>query len=1190
MANISFLTANGYQPTDSADGGPSPLRYSLLGFKNAGNTAHWHSVLRWVQFDFDPAQFLVRRINSEAPPKGKAQKLWTNCAQALTQLLQQQVQHDDAGTYIPDRLFDQLTMLTRCLPTLLLRVPPMADHDTKSSIVVRNCQRFLQGHWRSLATTAHEELTVCNILATRPRDQQSPTPPPTEASKHQHVLARARALHYSKAMNLLRSPGLATQSHEEVTAALASLHPSEPVIDMTTLSQPGSPITLTSFNFIDGRWLTRLIRKSSAGTAVDQWGWDSKEMWQPFTHDKDLMNLIAECWVRPMAAGYLPHQYREHLAGGRLIALSKYPKPGVRPICISDAIRRILGRGLLQHARVHFTAYFQNSSPNVIQYGGSIANGASYMYHLLSAVNAQAEKNQQHCYASHASHSEDPLVILPMDSKNAFNALNRQQLVHFLQEGCETHAPNLSPSNGEGSTDDPSPYGWDALWPYFAAHYGCHGSLKYYSSGTTSVVKSQSGVQQGDPLGSTLFALGIHPILLNLGHHHPRILVSAYADNVVLAGPLSAVEAAHADYCSSMQAVGLTLNPRESHMYIPEWRGLQLDQIQSRYPQLRMVAEPGSAEYNFWMPNGDCLPLHREGLNLLGCPIGSSQYSSVHLSRIVADIQKDLDALMAFPSLHQRTKLALYCCNTRITYLQRAVPLALSLPLMPDFDERFDQFMAKTLSFEDQYQSSLHSASYQRALRQIRLGIKQGGFGLTSGLLTAPVASYVALREFRQWYNQYAQLWGAEAVHFFPWLQDPNAGEPCAASRAFPHIVEAFEHAVAHLHSEWNVQGDLQDQRDQNTISTLMKEHNCSQFSLDCSLDDAIRLSSVAAQSIPMRCSSSDLCPNLQSNESSLEQCPMTIFELQCPLELSDQAFKTSMSICLGVPVPHARFLQATVPDYAQIDVWGDFLLNNSTHASRSRHSSHERLAYCLARLATKAGLPSSARPSAVPCAEDDSFRRGDIVTSVAGLNVASASYSFASPTDLITDVTLVHPFTSHHQLKDDSLADAEARKNRAYKADYHAHGFAFAPLACNSFGQQGPDLLRYLWLIADRHAQRTCSGLVPSSVFPVSEVHCSASASVSAFKACRARLYRQSVHEVLIAIYEAVTERVLGRTYALQAYPEYRAFFLALPTSRPGLLPSWPLPIHGPPLSSSSLSSSSPSPSSSPSLACASA
>jgi len=279
------------------------------------------------------------------------------------------------------------------------------------------------------------------------------------------------------------------------------------------------------------------------------------------------------------------------------------------------------------------------------------------------------------------------------------------------------------------------------------------------------------------------------------------------------------------------------------------------------------------------------------------------------------------------------------------------------------------------------------------------------------------------------------------------------------------------------------------------------------------------------------------------------------------------------MSICLGVPVPHARFLKATVPAYAAIDIWADFLLNNSTHASRSRHSSHDRLAYCLARLAKQAGLPSSATSSAVPRADEDSDRHGDIVTSVAGLNVASASYRFASPTDLITDVTLVHPFDTRHQLNEDSLADAEVKKNKAYKADYHALGLTFAPLACNSFGQQGPDLLWYHWLIADRHAQRKCSGLVPSSAIPISDPQCSASASDSAFKACRARLYLQSVHEVLIAIYEAVTERVLGRTYALQSYPEYRAFFHAPLSSRPDLLPSLPLPPpssppHSPPLS----------------------
>jgi hypothetical protein len=152
--------------------------------------------------------------------------------------------------------------------------------------------------------------------------------------------------------------------------------------------------------------------------------------------------------------------------------------------------------------------------------------------------------------------------------------------------------------------------------------------------------------------------------------------------------------------------------------------------------------------------------------------------------------------------------------------------------------------------------------------------------------------------------------------------------------------------------------------------------------------------------------------------------------------------------------------------------------------------------------------------------------RRGDIVTSVAGLNVASASYRFVSPTDLVTDVALVRPFNSRHQLewKEDPLDHAETRENRAYKTDYHVQstmiGQITMPLllpswpALNSFGQQGPDLLRYLWLIADGHAHMLGTrgaSLVPSSVFPVSDAHCSASASVSAFKACRARLYRQS-------------------------------------------------------------------------------
>ena len=291
---------------------------------------------------------------------------------------------------------------------------------------------------------------------------------------------------------------------------------------------------------------------------------------------------------------------------------------------------------------------------------------------------------------------------------------------------------------------------------------------------------------------------------------------------------------------------------------------------------------------------------------------------------------------------------------------------------------------------------------------------------------------------------------------------------------------------------------------------------------------------------IPTRCSTSQICPVRVPGSDHLDQCPMSLFSLMCPFELSNQAFVTSMSICLGVPVPHARFLTFT-EQYANIDVWADFLLTDAAHASRSRKNSHDRLAYCLSNLAARAGLSSSAIQSTIPVAEEDTFRRGDIVTSVAGLS-ASTTYRFSSQTQLITDVTLIHPFSALHIFKPDSLGQAESLKNRSYRSAYNDQGMTFAPLACNFFGQQAPELLRYQWVVADRAAQRYVS--LPNFSLPLSaeqpgnvDDHTSL---LHKYKRYRRIFYHQSVQEVLVAIYEAVTERVFGRTHALQMYPEY--------------------------------------------------
>jgi hypothetical protein len=89
-----------------------------------------------------------------------------------------------------------------------------------------------------------------------------------------------------------------------------------------------------------------------------------------------------------------------------------------------------------------------------------------------------------------------------------------------------------------------------------------------------------------DPLGSALFALSIHPILLRsslqLGTNHPKVLFATYANSIFLSGPLSLVKLAYAwsnslmplslvklayAYCQALLSVSLLFNARESELY-----------------------------------------------------------------------------------------------------------------------------------------------------------------------------------------------------------------------------------------------------------------------------------------------------------------------------------------------------------------------------------------------------------------------------------------------------------------------------------------------------------------------------------------------------------------------------------------------------------------------------------------------
>jgi hypothetical protein len=159
------------------------------------------------------------------------------------------------------------------------------------------------------------------------------------------------------------------------------------------------------------------------------------------------------------------------------------------------------------------------------------------------------------------------------------------------------------------------------------------------------------------------------------------------------------------------------------------------------------------------------------------------------------------------------------------------------------------------------------------------------------------------------------------------------------------------------------------------------------------------------------------------------------------------------------------------------------------------------------------------------------------VVVSASGL--LSAQSSCPTPTKLILDFVLGHTYTRSHVLKNDTLTHMEDSKCWHYTQKYHEQGCAFAPLAANTFGQFGPEFLRFLWTLAD-HAARYYIP-VPLPVLPLSSGNAPFDSEdqdfsqVVRFKHLRGRIFAQDRLQVLTAIYEAVTHRVHGHTFPIQ-------------------------------------------------------
>ena len=200
-------------------------------------------------------------------------------------------------------------------------------------------------------------------------------------------------------------------------------------------------------------------------------------------------------------------------------------------------------------------------------------------------------------------------------------------------------------------------------------------------------LRSLGGVHQGDPLGSVLYALAVHCHLMTVANKY-RLLpvrVVAYADNVfLLAHQWQALEAA-GELCGSLQEAGIKVNQAESMVFCPG-DGSCNPRVNSVRGDA-VVLSQGGADIS--------LPIAKDRLKVLGGVVGSESLFGWNVAKIVQDVEH----LELVDSLHLQSKLAVYCCNTRISYFLQLALLQTSSAWTVKYDEAFECVFTLVLHF-----------------------------------------------------------------------------------------------------------------------------------------------------------------------------------------------------------------------------------------------------------------------------------------------------------------------------------------------------------------------------------------------------------------------------------------------------------------------------------------------------------
>ncbi len=361
------------------------------------------------------------------------------------------------------------------------------------------------------------------------------------------------------------------------------------------------------------------------------------------------------------ANGDIPATVRPFFFGAALTGLPKVPH-GVRPIAAGEILRRIIAKAVLAQIM-----------PKAKRLFGDLQLGVGRKCGIEHTVFS--------CRNCTEAHTNDPdFVGLKVDMKNAFNTLLRDKMLQSAKQFPE-------------------------LAHWLAASYGSHSHLWFGEF----VLSSQTGVQQGDPLGPLLFALTLMETIAEIERLHP-LLNKWYLDDGVIFGTHETIsKVIQILEGTSLSRLGLQLNAAKCELIWMKKEFARDDYFPARFSHR--------------IYNGD--------FTIVGTPIGSAQFQDNHIRAVTKQAEVIWGRLAQLNDIQAAYTLFRACATwNRVAHLMRTVPPTAAAKAFSDFDERLRSAFAAV--------TTLMPTDHQWL--QMTLPTKLGGFGLRSTRHHSPAA------------------------------------------------------------------------------------------------------------------------------------------------------------------------------------------------------------------------------------------------------------------------------------------------------------------------------------------------------------------------------------------------------------------------------------------------------------------